>query len=79
MSYKKRDRTILVIEEKSWTIGLEIMTLVSSKNVISSDKVCMLGGRLFMYIMKCKVFGTDPRGTVCFVVSKAEINKFEHH
>ena len=55
------------------------MTLVSSTNVISFDKLCMLGGRLFMYIMKCKVFRTYPRGTVIIVVSMAEINKFEHH
>jgi hypothetical protein len=39
---------------------LEIMTLVSSANITGSDKVCIVGGRLFMYIMKSKGLTTDP-------------------
>ena len=38
----------------------EIITSVSSANTTGSDKVFILGGKLFMYIMKSKGTGIGP-------------------
>jgi hypothetical protein len=40
--------------QKSSNFLLEIITLVSSSNIMGSDKVFIVGGRLFIYIMKSK-------------------------
>jgi hypothetical protein len=37
-------------------------TLVSSANKMGSDKVFIVGGRSFLYIMKSKVPKIDPSG-----------------
>jgi hypothetical protein len=48
------------IIQKSSKFLLEIMTLVSSANIMGSDKVFIVGGRSFMYIMKSKSPRIDP-------------------
>jgi hypothetical protein len=48
------------IAQKSSKFLLEIMTLVSSANIMSSVKVFIAGGRSFMYIMKSKGSRIDP-------------------
>jgi hypothetical protein len=42
------------IAQESSKLLLEIMTLVLSANIMGSDKVFIVGGRSFMYIMKSK-------------------------
>jgi len=54
--------------EKSSRVWLEIITLVSSVYVIFSDKLCILGRRSFMYVMKSKGSRIDLWGTPYFVV-----------
>jgi hypothetical protein len=53
---------------------LEIITLVSSANKMGSDKVFIVGGRSFIYIMKCKDPKIDHWGTPCFTVPQFEEN-----
>jgi hypothetical protein len=48
------------------------MTLVSSANIMGSDKLFIVGGRSFMYIMKSKGPRIDPWGTPCFIVPQFE-------
>jgi hypothetical protein len=50
---------------------LEIMILVSSANM-GSVKVFIVGGRLFMYIMKSKDPRIDSWRTPCFIVPQFE-------
>jgi hypothetical protein len=45
---------------KSPNYLLEIMTLVSSANIVGSDRVLIVGRRSFMYIMKSKGPRIDP-------------------
>lgn len=47
---------------------LEIMTFVSSPNMMGSDYVFIFGGRSFMYITKSNGPGIDHWGTACFIV-----------
>jgi hypothetical protein len=42
---------------------LEIMTLEISANIVGSDKIFIVGGRLSVYIMKSKGPGIDFCGT----------------
>jgi hypothetical protein len=46
---------------------LEIMTLVSTNNT-SSDKVFIVVGRSFTYIVKSKGAGIDPYEPPCFII-----------
>jgi hypothetical protein len=57
---------------KSSKFLLEIMTLLSSANIMGSVKVFIVGGRSFMYIMKSKGHRIDPWGTPCFIVPQFE-------
>jgi hypothetical protein len=41
------------------------MILVTSANNMGSEKVFILEGRLFMYVMKSKGPRIDPWGTLC--------------
>jgi hypothetical protein len=50
---------------------LEIMTLVSSANIMGSGKV-LTGGRSFICIMKSKGLRIDVGGTPCFIFSQFE-------
>jgi hypothetical protein len=54
------------VAQKSSTFLLEILTLVSSANIMGSVKVFIVGGRSFMYIMKSKGPRIDPWGTPYF-------------
>jgi len=45
---------------------------VSSANKMDSDKVFIVGGRSFIYIMKSKGPKIDPWGTPCFTVPHFE-------
>jgi hypothetical protein len=58
--------------QKSPKFLLEIMTLVSSENIMGSVKVFIVGGRASMYIMKSKGPRIDPWGTPCFIVTQFE-------
>jgi hypothetical protein len=61
--------------QKSSKFLLEIMTLVSSENIMGSVKVFIIfivGGRSFMYIIKSKGPRIDPYGTPCFIVPQFE-------
>jgi hypothetical protein len=49
--------------QKSSNFLPEIMALVSSANIMVSDKVFIVGGRSFMYIMKSKGPRIHPWGT----------------
>jgi hypothetical protein len=60
--------------EKSSKFLLEIISLVSSANKMGSDKVFIVGGRSFMYVMKCKGPKIDHWGTPCFTVLHFEEN-----
>jgi hypothetical protein len=60
------------ILQKSSNFLLEIMTLVSSANIIGFSKVFIVGGRSFMCIMKSKSPRIDPWGTPCFIVPQFE-------
>jgi hypothetical protein len=51
---------MLDIRQKSSHFLVEIMTLVSSANIMGFYKVFIVGGRSFMYIMKSKGTRTDP-------------------
>jgi len=59
-------RTVFDIAEKSSKFFLEISTL--------SDKVSIIGGRSFIYIMKNKGPKIDPWGTPRFTVAHFEKN-----
>jgi len=48
------------------------MTLVSSVNIMGSDKAFIFGGRSFMYITKSKGLGIDLWETPCFIVPQSE-------
>jgi hypothetical protein len=54
------------ILQKSSNFLLDIVTLVSSANM-GSDKVFIVEGRSFTYIMKSKGPRIDPYGTPCFI------------
>jgi hypothetical protein len=56
------------ILQKSSNFLIEIMTLVSSANIMGFAKVFIVGGRSFMYIMKSKGLRIDPWGTPRFIV-----------
>jgi len=62
------------IVEKSSKFLLEIIILLSSLNKMDSDKVFIVRGRSFMYIMKSKGPKIDPWGTSCFTVLHFEKN-----
>jgi hypothetical protein len=62
------------IEEKSPTSLLEIIALVSSMNKMNSDKVFIVVGRSFIYIMKRKGPKIDPWGSQYFTVPHLEEN-----
>jgi hypothetical protein len=62
------------IVEKLLKLLLEIITLVSSVNTMSSDEVFIVGGRSFIYIMKSKGPRIDPWGTPCFTIPHFEEN-----
>jgi hypothetical protein len=47
---------------------------VSSANKMGSEKVFIVGGRSFIYIMKSKGPKIDPCGTPCFTVPHLEKN-----
>jgi hypothetical protein len=47
----------------------EIMTLVSSENIVGFHKVFLVGGISFMYIMKCRGSRIDPLGITVFYCS----------
>jgi len=51
---------------------LEIVTLMSSANNISSDTEYILRGRSFTYILNSIGCGIDPWGTPCFSVPQSE-------
>jgi hypothetical protein len=57
---------------KSSKFLLEIKTLVSSANIMGCDKLFIVGGRSFMYIIKSKGPRIDPWGTPCFTVPQSE-------
>jgi hypothetical protein len=46
----------------------EMMTLVSSANIMSVDEVFGVGGRLFIQSMKSKGPKINPSETLCFTV-----------
>jgi hypothetical protein len=48
------------IEQKLLKFLLEIITLVSSANIVGSDELLIVGGRLFICIIGTKVSETDP-------------------
>ena len=48
------------------------MKLVSSTNIMGSDKEFILKGRKFFYIMNSKGPKIDPWGTSCFNVAQSE-------
>jgi hypothetical protein len=50
---------------KSSNVLLQIMALLSSANIMGSDKVFIVGGRCFMY-MRNKGLRTEPWGTPFF-------------
>jgi hypothetical protein len=60
------------VAQKSSKFLLEIMTLMSSANIMGSVKVFIVGGRSFMYIMKNKGPRIGPWGTPCFIVPQFE-------
>jgi hypothetical protein len=60
------------VAQKSSKFVLEIMTLVSSVNIMGSVKVFFVGGRSFMHIVKSKGPRIDPWGTPCFIVPQFE-------
>jgi hypothetical protein len=60
--------------QKSSKFLLEIMTLVSSANIMDSVKVFVVGGWPFMYIMKMKDPRIDPWRTPCFIVPSLRKN-----
>jgi hypothetical protein len=62
------------IVEKSSKLLLEIITLVSPANKMGSDRVFIVGGRSFIYIMKNKGPKIDPWGTLMFYCSHFEEN-----
>jgi hypothetical protein len=64
------NRTVFKIVEKLSTFFPEIMTLVSSSNVMGADKVFIVGERLFMHTVKCKSPRIDPWETSFFIVSQ---------
>jgi hypothetical protein len=58
--------------QKSSKFLLGNITLVSSANIMGSDKVYTVGLRSFIYIMKSKGPRIDPWGTPCFIVPQFE-------
>jgi hypothetical protein len=60
--------------EKSSKYLLEIITLVSSVNKMGSDKVFIVEGGSFIYIMKSSGPKIDPWGTPRFTVPHSEEN-----
>jgi hypothetical protein len=58
--------------QKSFKFLLEIMTLVSSANIMAIAKIFIAGGRSFICIMKTKGPKIDSCGTSCPVVPKFE-------
>jgi hypothetical protein len=63
---------------KSSKFLLEIKTLVSSANIMGFDKLFIVRGRSFMYIIKSKGPRIDPWGTPCFTFPQLRKN-FECH
>jgi hypothetical protein len=51
---------------------LEIMTLVSSVNIMGSDKVLIVGGRSFVYILEAKALELTPEELPCFIIAHSE-------
>jgi hypothetical protein len=51
---------------------LEIMTLMSSANIIGAARVFFVGRRSFIYIMKSKGPKIDPCGIPCSIVPQIE-------
>jgi hypothetical protein len=58
--------------QKSSKFLLDIMTLVSSANIMGIAKVFIVGGRSFIQIMKSKGPKIDPSGTPCSIVPQLE-------
>jgi hypothetical protein len=58
------------------TFLVEIITSVSPANKMGSDKVFIVGGRSFIYVMERKGPKIDPWGTSCFTVPHFEVNLF---
>jgi hypothetical protein len=56
------------ILQKSSTFLFEIMTPVSSENILGFDNTCLVGGILFMYILKSKGHRIDCWGILCSLV-----------
>jgi hypothetical protein len=54
------DCTTLDILQKLSNCLLENMTLVSSANIMASHKLCIVGGRLFVYIRKASALELNP-------------------
>jgi hypothetical protein len=65
-------RTLFDSMQKSSKILLEIMTLVSSANIMGIDEVFSVGGRSFIWTMKSKGPKIDSWGTPCFTVLQFE-------
>jgi hypothetical protein len=55
-------------EQKSSIYLPEIITLLSSVNIKGSDRIFIVGGRSFVYIMKNEGPRTDPWETPYFTV-----------
>jgi hypothetical protein len=64
--------TVFDIEQKLSKFLLEIITLVSSANIVGSDELLIVGGRLFIYIIRTKVSKPDPCQTPCTSVPRSE-------
>jgi hypothetical protein len=56
-------------------ILLGIMTLVSSVNIMGSDKELIVKGKLLVYIMKSKGPRINPQGAPYFIIPQFE-NKY---
>jgi hypothetical protein len=48
------------------------MTLVSSANIMGTDKLFIVGGRSFIWIMKSKGPKIGPCGTPCSLIPQFE-------